>query len=166
MWEQGYTGAGVHISITDDALELAHPDLRANILPDASRNYLARSDLASESLRKNPLPVDCEKDAHGTAVAGIIAGVGDNNIGIKGVAPRAKIYFANVLKAQRQKDIQDALTNHTTETAVSSNSWGPSEYTRLRPQDALEKEAMLEQLDLGYGGKGISYVLRLATKGL
>ena len=154
LWSRSQ-GEGVHISILDDALQLAHPDLQANILPGLSRNYLATK---GQELRNNPLPIDCALDAHGTAVMGIVAGVGDNGIGIKGVAPRAGIYFSNVLQSRTGMDLYEAFGDHTNATAVSSNSWGPIGWTRLRPQDKAELEVMEAQLEEGYGGMGISYV--------
>uniref|UniRef100_A0A8C4NFQ3 Furin n=1 Tax=Eptatretus burgeri TaxID=7764 RepID=A0A8C4NFQ3_EPTBU len=35
-WDQGYTGRGVVVSILDDGIEKAHPDLAPNYDPDAS----------------------------------------------------------------------------------------------------------------------------------
>ena len=156
LWEAGWTGEGVHIAVTDDALEQNHPDLAANVLPNFSRNYLVAADPANFS--RNPLPEDCALDMHGTAVVGLIAGVGDNGIGIKGVAPSAGVYFSNVLKGRTRADFNDAFTRHTAETAVSSNSWGPLGATRLRPQHNSERAAMEEELRTGFNGSGILYV--------
>ena len=58
----------------------------------------------------------------------------------------------------------DAFRTRSNQTAVSSNSWGPDEYTRLRPQDAMEKSVIEEQLAMGYNEKGLVYVFAAGNK--
>jgi subtilisin family serine protease len=72
-------GHGIKVAIIDQGIDLSHPDLAANILPgyDATDRNLGG---ASEN-----------SDAHGTACAGIVAAVEDNGIGVRGIAPYAKI---------------------------------------------------------------------------
>jgi subtilisin family serine protease len=65
-------GAGVRVAVIDTGVETDHPDLPATI---ASRNFVDNDTLSFRS------------DAHGTAVAGVIAAVPNNGIGIVGVAP-------------------------------------------------------------------------------
>ena len=65
-------GAGVRVAVIDTGVEMDHPDLPARM---ASRNFV---DNDTESFRT---------DAHGTAVAGVIAAVPNNGIGIVGIAP-------------------------------------------------------------------------------
>lgn len=155
LWQRGYEGEGVHISIVDDALELMHEDLRGNIEPDLSRNYL--EPLFSD-MRFNPMPVDCAEDGHGTAVAGILAASGDNGIGIKGVAYKSKIYLANYLATRRNPDLRNALGLHSDRTAVSSNSWGAGTASRLRRLDSSARMVIRSRLLEGFGDKGVSYV--------
>lgn len=69
-------GAGVHIALIDTGVDLAHPDLRGASMH--SQSFLDDQTSAA-SLR------------HGTAMAGVIAAVANNHIGIVGVAPRARI---------------------------------------------------------------------------
>jgi len=69
-------GAGVHIAIIDTGVDLTHPDLHGASL--RSRSFLDDQTSAA-SLR------------HGTAMAGVIAAVANNHIGIVGVAPQARI---------------------------------------------------------------------------
>ena len=56
-----------------------HPDLRENV------------DAVAESLLLRPGRVPRGRTSHGTAVAGLVA-ARDNDIGMRGVAPRATIY--------------------------------------------------------------------------
>jgi subtilisin family serine protease len=69
------TGKDVRVAEIDSGVELDHPDLRGRIA--ITRNF-ANSPAASE--------------AHGTAVAGIIAARADDGIGIAGVAPEAELH--------------------------------------------------------------------------
>lgn len=73
------TGQGVKIAVLDNGVDLSHEDLATNLLPghDATDRSLAGF---SEG-----------NDWHGTAVAGVIAAVANNNKGIAGVAYDAKI---------------------------------------------------------------------------
>jgi subtilisin family serine protease len=69
------TGRGVRVAEIDSGVEVDHPDLRGRVA--IARNF-AKSPAAAE--------------AHGTAVAGIIAARADDAIGIAGVAPEAELY--------------------------------------------------------------------------
>jgi len=69
------TGKNVRVAEIDSGVEVDHPDLRGRV--PITRNF-AKSPAASE--------------AHGTAVAGIIAARADDGIGIAGVAPEAELH--------------------------------------------------------------------------
>jgi len=69
-------GVGVRIALIDTGVDLEHPDLRGAHLH--SRSFIERSASAA-SLR------------HGTAMAGLIAAVANNHIGIVGIAPQAQL---------------------------------------------------------------------------
>jgi subtilisin family serine protease len=79
-WAENLLGHGVVVGVVDDSLETNHSDLRLNY--SAVNSY----DFGSGDPDPNPVYL---QDAHGTAVAGIIAGYGGNSVGITGVAPRA-----------------------------------------------------------------------------
>lgn len=85
-WLDDALGAGVRIAVSDSGVETSHPDLSVNMLPGMHRNY--RTGSASNGYVGTPSPMG---EAHGTAVAGIIAAVGWNNIGGIGVAPQARV---------------------------------------------------------------------------
>jgi hypothetical protein len=70
-------GAGVRIAIVDTGVDFEHPDLAGQVI--ARRNFVDADDKAFRL------------DRHGTAVAGVIAAVADNHIGIVGIAPEARL---------------------------------------------------------------------------
>ncbi len=101
------TGTGVTIAVLDDGVDIDHEDLNANIwtntgeiagnaIDDDNNGYV--DDVNGWDFGKsdnNPRP-DLNTqynfiDSHGTTVAGIAAGVINNNLGIAGVAGGAKI---------------------------------------------------------------------------
>lgn len=69
------TGRHVSIAQLDSGVEVTHPDLAGQI--SVAENFVDAS----------PYPAE----AHGTAVAGIIAARADNGVGIAGVAPEARL---------------------------------------------------------------------------
>jgi subtilisin family serine protease len=70
-------GAGVHIALIDTGVDARHPDLRGRIL--RTHSYLTM---------RTP---DAALTRHGTAMAGVIAAVANNHIGIVGIAPQAQL---------------------------------------------------------------------------
>ncbi|MFZ6009948.1 MAG: S8 family serine peptidase [Bacteroidota bacterium] len=69
----------IRIAVVDNGIDLRHPDLIANLDPGYDATGKGSKGAA------NP------KDFHGTACAGIIGAIKDNNIGIAGVAPQCRI---------------------------------------------------------------------------
>ena len=85
------TGAGIIMAILDEGLEIAHEDLKANIIPNGSYNFLNGT--------TDPTYAKTSGD-HGTSVAGIAAAVAMNGVGGRGVAPNASLKGFNILSAQ------------------------------------------------------------------
>jgi len=151
-----YTGTGVNISIVDDGLETAHEDLAANARTDIDIdiNY---GDL-------DPTP-DISGDDHGTACAGVAAGVGNNAKGITGAAFNSKLIGIRLI-SQAASDSQEgqAMTHQSAPTLavdrihISSNSWGePDGGDTLGLPGPLMKAAWADGTTNGRGGKGIVY---------
>ncbi len=69
------TGRGVTVAVIDSRIEADHPDLAGQVV--------LQQDFAEDHGNAPEL--------HGTGVAGIIAAIAGNGIGIAGVAPRAKL---------------------------------------------------------------------------
>lgn len=70
-------GDRVHIAIVDTGVDTSHPDLQGRI-----------HDTSNEVDGNTPA---FNRDPHGTEVAGIIGAIGDNHVGIVGIAPRSII---------------------------------------------------------------------------
>lgn len=85
-------GEGVKVAVLDTGCDLDHPDLKSNILPGV--NFV------------NPSAEPWDDNNHGTHVAGIIAAE-NNEIGMVGVAPGAKIVPVKVLDRQGNGNLVD-----------------------------------------------------------
>ena len=69
------TGRGVRVAVIDSQVEPSHPDLVGQVA--LNENFVSGRPAGPET--------------HGTAVAGIIAAIADNGIGIAGVAPGSRL---------------------------------------------------------------------------
>jgi subtilisin family serine protease len=73
-------GAGVKVALIDTGVDSRHPDLRDRI--SGSRSFVTTH---------SPTPPTAGSYRHGTAMAGLIAAVANNKVGIVGIAPMARI---------------------------------------------------------------------------
>jgi subtilisin family serine protease len=73
--QRASTGRGVRVAVVDSGVDLRHPDLAHQV--ERSENFVDAGE---------PPP-----EAHGTAVAGIIAARAGNGLGIAGLAPGARL---------------------------------------------------------------------------
>lgn len=96
-YASGFTGDGVRLAIIDNSLEIAHEDLAPNILANASYNFYSDSNGKSLHDPTPPLSVENPGGHHGTAVSGLAAARGGNELGIWGVAPSAELMGYNLL---------------------------------------------------------------------
>lgn len=141
-----YEGTGVRIAIVDDGLEIAHEDLAANVVPGASYNYLNMSN-------------DPTTGEHGTAVSGVSAAVGLNDIGVRGVAYAAELVGYNMLQVGTDANVADALSRGITNNDIYNNSWGPGGSVGfLSPLSAIITTAISSGVSTGRGGLGAVYV--------
>ncbi|WPU64172.1 S8 family serine peptidase [Peredibacter starrii] len=79
-------GKNVRIAVSDTGVDIDHADLSGNTLSTEHRNYVFTQ--PSRWAGASPYPSDGE--AHGTATSGLIAAIGWNGIGSRGIAPSAK----------------------------------------------------------------------------
>ena len=82
-YETGYRGSGVIVAVLDTGVDGDHPDISTNIID--GWNFVDNNDNVTDL------------DGHGTMVAGIIAAIANNGVGIAGVAPEVKIMPLKVL---------------------------------------------------------------------
>ena len=91
-------GIGVRIAVIDTGVDFSHPDIQARVIE--TRNFVDAN------------AGQFQNDRHGTEVAGVIAAVADNGLGIVGIAPEAHVI---ALKACWQSpDAARALCNSFT----------------------------------------------------
>ena len=147
VWAAGYSGAGVEVLVADDGIDDLHEDLKPNL--DPSRVY----DFGSGGN-----DVFHGYNAHGTAVAGLIA-ARDNDVGGRGVAPRATLRVHNIIPHSTTAFIVQSLARDIETVAIMNNSWG-RRATHL-PLPSLSEALFLaveEGVTQGYGGRGVLYV--------
>jgi hypothetical protein len=77
------TGSGVIVAVIDTGIDYNHPDIAANVIQ--GWNYVSNTN--------DPM----DDNGHGTHVAGTIAAVGNNDIGVIGVAWNAQVMPVKVL---------------------------------------------------------------------
>ncbi len=82
-------GAGVTVAVIDSGVDATHPDLQGQVLPGL--------DLVDPKGNG-----DTDLVGHGTTVAAIIAGRGDDSAGVIGIAPKAKILPVRVLNEENR----------------------------------------------------------------
>ena len=111
VWADGINGDGVNVAVVDDGMDHYHEDLAANVNADFNHDYTGGGDVSQPF------------EHHGTAVSGIIA-ARDNDIGVRGVAPRATIYGYNLVVHSTGLNVANAMSRNRDVTGVSNNSWG------------------------------------------
>lgn len=108
----GLTGKGVKVAVLDSGVDAANPALQGQL--DGNRDFL----------HGVSTPEDCF--GHGTAVAGIIAGLDKKGTNFRGIAPGAKIISARVSEnTQNNEAPPPALGDNMAEAvkwAISQNA--------------------------------------------
>jgi subtilisin family serine protease len=87
-------GAGIKVALIDTGVDSTHPDLRERI--SGTRSFVTTSFLTPAAAAPTPaaaVPTAAAAASyrHGTAMAGLIAAVANNKVGIVGIAPLARI---------------------------------------------------------------------------
>lgn len=139
-------GAGVTVGVVDDGLELRHPDLAANLLAGASRDYIRGGN-------------DTTAGKHGTAVGGVVAAAGGNGLGGRGVAPAARLVGLRILDEEGMVDegaVADVIGYDWDAIPILNNSWGPADdaYSAFEGPSELARAAMQEAVSRGRSGLG------------
>ncbi|MCR4401331.1 MAG: S8 family peptidase [Firmicutes bacterium] len=88
------TGRGVRVAVLDTGIDADHPDLKPNV--DGGFDCI------------NETTTIADDNGHGTHVAGTIAAL-DNDIGVVGVAPEARLYSVKAFDSRGQGQVSDIV---------------------------------------------------------
>lgn len=153
-WNAGATGDGTVVAVLDTGVDISHPDLADNLwsnprevpgngIDDDANGYV--DDVSGWDFFANDAsPMD--EQGHGTHVAGTIAAVRNNAIGVAGVAPDSQLLPVRFLGPGGSGNLSDAVraisyvtdlaTSGTANVVAINASWGS--YTRSRAlEDAI-----------------------------
>lgn len=153
VWQNTSTnkGTGIKVAILDTGIQSNHPDLINNIKGGVS--FAGKPDGST-----NPR-YWTDKNGHGTHVAGIVAAVGDNDIGVIGVAPEAHLYAVKVLNnagSGYTSDIIQGLQWAADNAQIASMSFGSSYYNQAEKDaiDAARAKGLILIAAAGNSGDG------------
>jgi serine protease len=108
-WDMA-TGSGEVIGVVDSGIT-SHSDLTPNVLPGQDFTHI--NNVGDGTQPSNGPGETCAITWHGTHVAGIMAAVSNNGVGIAGIAPAAKIVSARAVtncNGGPISDVADAIT--------------------------------------------------------
>ena len=104
--QQWSRGEGVRVAIIDTGVELGHPDLVGRVA--AARNFI------DDDMRS------FETDRHGTGVAGIIGADANNNVGIVGIAPSARLQIYKACQPLQPHSLEAQCNSFTQALALDA----------------------------------------------
>jgi subtilisin family serine protease len=150
-WELA-TGAGQLIAVYDSGVEVEHPDLR--VVPGG--DYIGDDD--------DPDP---EGEAHGTSASGLAAAIGDNGVGVAGLAHGAEVYAVRIIGGDTTlRDLYNAFVEGVDAGAtVLSNSWGWGEGCPDIPLYGTLEDTLAYAEQEGRGGLGSVVVFAAGNGG-
>jgi type VII secretion-associated serine protease mycosin len=120
------TGAGIVVAVIDTGVDAGHPDLAGQVLP--GHQFLNGSTYGA------PMSPATDSCGHGTHVAGTIAALANNRVGVAGVAPGVKILPVKVLNCSGySSDVANGITWATKHGArvINLSLGGPSRDSSL-----------------------------------
>ena len=164
-WNITTGSRNVIIAVIDSGIDLTHTDLKANIwinpgeipgngIDDDHNGYI--DDIYGWNFIKNNSNVT-DDDGHGTHVAGIIAGDGNNSKGITGIMWSATIMPLKFLDSKGNGYVDDAVSaiRYAIKMGASiiSCSWGGEEYSQAL-KDVIDTSSALVVCAAGNGDSG------------
>jgi subtilisin family serine protease len=144
-WSYTKGDPSVTVVVIDSGCDMAHPDLAAKM--DTGRDVIDGDDDAS-------FAPNTDDNAHGTACAGLVAAVTDNNEGVAGGCPECRLRCVRLLgddAVPLSADVEAFTFALDKGAAVVSNSWGFSDPI---PVPKALATAINEVFDTGRGGLG------------
>ena len=153
VWDN-YRGTGIIIGVIDDGLQYAHPDLAANAMTSIHYDYRDNDN------DPKPEGVGAAADSHGTATAGVIAAVGNNTLGLAGVAFDSKLVGLRLIGGTAGDAQEGGALSHSSQVIhIYNNSWGPNDDGLVKGgAGTLALAALQNGVNTGRGGKGNIYV--------
>ena len=153
-WDITTGSNSVVVAVIDSGIDYNHEDLAANVYTnpaectpdgiDNDGNGYADDCHGIDAVNGDSDPLDDE--GHGTMVSGVIGAVGNNGIGVAGVAWNVKLLPCKFTDTTGSGDTADAITcldyvaamrDRGVNIVASNNSWGNS----------LPSEALLDAID-------------------
>jgi len=171
-WDRTTGSSGTVVAVIDEGIDLNHPDLRDNIwtnpgeVPnnnvDDDRNGYVDDvngyDFANDDASVyDPDPISGRGDEHGTHVAGTIAAVGNNGVGITGVNWDARVAALKFLGANGgyTSDAVEAINYAVAEgMPISNNSWGIGSDRSQSLEDAIRRADNAGHIFIAAAGNG------------
>ncbi len=149
-------GENVLVAVADDGFQLDHPELSERADASVSYNFY-RS-------RANGGPASSDAN-HATCVAGLIAASVDNQVGVAGVAPAARLAswvifgtsFRGVESFVTDEQLMNMFQSASNRVSVQNHSWG-STSTSFSPIDALSNAGIENAVNRGRHGLGVVLV--------
>ncbi len=162
-WDIQTGSADVVVGVIDTGIDYSHPDLQANMwtnpgeipangIDDDGNGYV--DDVHGYDFVNNDGdPMD--DHGHGTHVAGTIAAVGDNGIGVAGVSWNAQLMGIKFLSASGSGTTANAIAAVTYATDmgvnITNNSWGGGGFSQAL-EDAISAAAAANSLFVAAAG--------------
>ncbi len=148
-------GEGVILAVADRGVQIKHPDITNQLAVGVQHNFSSDADDGSATFLTASW-------VHGMAVAGLALAEGNNDVGMIGVAPGAKlaswvIHDESGLLVGDDK-LMDMYTYHNDAVWVQNHSWGGGDVHQLVGPGLLEQVGITEAIENGRDGKGVVMV--------
>ncbi|NWY31360.1 NEC1 convertase, partial [Pheucticus melanocephalus] len=154
VWQKGFTGKGVVITVLDDGLEWNHTDIYANYDPKASYDFNDND--------HDPFPRydPTNENKHGTRCAGEIAMQANNRKCGVGVAYNSRVGGIRMLDGIVTDAIEASSIGFNPEHVdIYSASWGPNDDGKtVEGPGRLAQKAFEYGINQGRNGKGSIFV--------
>nr|CAD7437519.1 unnamed protein product [Timema bartmani] len=163
VWNMGWTGRGVTLSVLDDGLMHSNMDILPNYEPYVSYDLADFSNQDSDPTPNTTFP----GNNHGTYCAAIMAAAANNSYCGVGVAYEARVGGVRLLEGG-VTDLQEAsaLNYALDKVDIYSASWGPrDDGLRVEGPSTLAAAAFERGIREGRKGKGALYVWAVGNGG-
>jgi outer membrane protein assembly factor BamB/subtilisin family serine protease len=103
-WDTLHDASGVIVGVVDSGMRLTHTDLAANLWNNTDGTH------GFNAVTNTRIPTDDATPGHGTHVSGIIGAIGNNGVGISGVAWKVQLMPLKFLDSSGSGSQSDELT--------------------------------------------------------